>query len=258
MRYTAFDGSARSGLAILRILASTDAGVLLAGDVIGRESELAILHRFLDSIPTGPSALLLSGNPGIGKTTVWKKGLAGAQLRRYCTLSCRPVEAETRLSYAALGDLLEPVLEEALPKLPEPQRRALEVALLRSPSSGTRADQRAVSLAVLGCLRSVASTSPVAVAVDDIQWMDLPSVRVLQFVVRRLKDEQVGLMTAARGARTDDDPLGVVPAFPEDRVHAVNVGPLSLDALERVLRDNVGEGFPRTTVLGIHEMAGGN
>ena len=56
--------------------------------------------------------------------------------------------------------------------MPEPQRQALEVALLRSPRSGARADQRAVSLAVLGCLRSVASTSPVVVAVDDIQWMD--------------------------------------------------------------------------------------
>jgi DNA-binding CsgD family transcriptional regulator len=230
----------------------------LAGVVIGRESELAILDHFLDSIPTGPSALLLSGDPGIGKTTVWQEGLAGALQRRHRTLSCRPVEAETRLSYAALGDLLEPVLEEALPAVPEPQRRALEVALLRSPSSGARADQRAVSLAVLGCLRSAASTSPVVVAIDDVQWMDLPSVRVLQFVVRRLKDEQVGLMTAARGARADDDPLGVVPAFPEDRVHAVNVGPLSLDALERVLRDKVGEGFPRTTVLSIHEMSGGN
>ena len=230
----------------------------MTGDVIGRESELAILTRFLDSIPTGPSALLLSGDPGIGKTTVWKEGLAGAQLRRYRTLSCGPVEAETRLSYAALGDLLEPILEEALPTVPEPQRQALEVALLRSPRSGARADQRAVSLAVLGCLRSVASTSPVVVAVDDIQWMDLPSVRVLQFVVRRLKDEQVGLMTAARGARADDDPLGVVSAFAEDRVHAVHVGPLSLDALERVLRDKVGEGFSRTTLLSIHEMSGGN
>ena len=165
----------------------------MTGDVIGRESELAILHSFLDSIPTGPSALVLSGDPGIGKTTVWKEGLAGAQLRGYRTLSCGPVEAETRLSYAALGDLLEPILEEALPTVPEPQRQALEVALLRSPRSGARADQRAVFLAVLGCLRSVASTSPVVVAVDDIQWMDLPSVRVLQFVVRRLKDEQVGV-----------------------------------------------------------------
>jgi DNA-binding CsgD family transcriptional regulator len=230
----------------------------LTGEAIGRESELAILTRFLDSIPTGPSALLLSGDPGIGKTTVWKVGLAGALQQGYRTLSCGPVEAETRLSYAALGDLLEPVLEEALPTVPEPQRQALEVALLRSPRSGARADQRAVSLAVLGCLRSVASTSPVVVAVDDVQWMDLPSVRVLQFVVRRLKDEQVGLMTAARGALADDDPLGVVSSFAEDRVHAVHVGPLSQDALERVLRAKVGEGFSRTTLLSLHEMSGGN
>ena len=230
----------------------------MAGDVIGRESELAILHSFLDSIPTGPSALVLSGDPGIGKTTVWREGLAGAQLRRYRTLSCSPVEAETRLSYAALGDLLESILEGALPTVPEPQRHALEVALLRIPRSGARADQRAVSLAVLGCLRSVASTSPVVVAVDDIQWMDIPSIRVLQFVVRRLKDEQVGLMTAARGARADDDPLGVVSAFAEDRADVVHIGPLPQDALERVLRAKVGEGFSRTTLLSLHEMSGGN
>jgi len=160
----------------------------LTEGVIGREPELAIVDRFLDSIPAGPSALLLFGEPGIGKTTVWRDGLASGLQRGYRTLSCGPVEAETRLSYAALGDLLEPVLEEALLAVPEPQRRALEVALLRSPSSGARTDQRAVSLAVLGCLRSVALTSPVVVAVDDIQWMDLPSVRVLQFVVRGLKD----------------------------------------------------------------------
>ena len=230
----------------------------MAGDVIGRESELAIIHRFLDSIPAGPSVLLLSGDAGIGKTTVWKEGLAGALQRRYRTLSCGPVEAETRLSYAALGDLLEPVLEEALPTVPEPQRRALEVALLRSPSSGARAGQLAVSLAVMGCLRLVASASPVVVAIDDVQWLDLPSVRVLQFVVRRLKDEPVGFMLAVRGTDTDHDQWGVVSAFPQDRVHPVHIGPLSFDAIERVLRDKVGEGFPRTTLLSLHEMSGGN
>jgi DNA-binding CsgD family transcriptional regulator len=230
----------------------------LAGDVIGRESELAILHHFLDSIPSGPSAMLLSGDPGIGKTTVWKRGLAAAQERDYRTLSCNPVEAETRLSYTALGDLVQPILDESLPSLPEPQRTALEVALLRSPRTGARADQRAVSLAVLGCIRAVASTTPVIVAIDDAQWLDLPSTRVVQFVVRRLGDEPVGVMTAVRGSEADVDPLGVVPALRGDRVQVIHVGPLSLEEIERVLLDTVGDGFPLTTLLRIHEMSGGN
>jgi DNA-binding CsgD family transcriptional regulator len=230
----------------------------VADDVIGREIELATLDRFLESIPDGPGALLLSGEPGIGKTTVWREGLASARERGHRTLSCGPVEAETRLSYAALGDLLEPVLEDALPTLAEPQRRALEVALLRVPSEGARADQRAVSLAVLGCLRDAASTTPVVVAIDDIQWMDLPSLRVLQFVVRRLKEEAIGVMAAARTADPDEDRLGAGNVLPEDRVQRVHVGPLSVDAIERVLRDKVGGDFARSTLLGLHQASGGN
>ena len=227
-------------------------------DVIGRESELEILDRFLDSLGTGFRALLLFGEPGIGKTTVWREGLAEAQERGYRTLACSPVEAETRLSYAALGDLLEPVLEEAIPTLPEPQREALEVALLRAPSSGSRANQRAVSLAVLGCLRSVAAATPVVAAIDDIQWMDLPSVRVLQFVVRRLKGDPVGLLSAARGSDGAEDPLEVARTFSEDRVDRIHIGPLSAAAIELVIREKVTDGFPRTTLLGFHETSGGN
>ena len=230
----------------------------MTDDVIGRGSELAILDRFLDSLPTGTSAVLLFGEPGIGKTTVWSEGLAGAVRRNYLTLACVPVEAETRLSYAALGDLLEPVLDEALPSLPEPQRQALEVALLRAPSSGARANQRAVSLAVVGCLRAVAATAPVVVAIDDIQWMDLPSLRVLQFVVRRLKDDPVGLLSAARGTEGAEDALDVARSFPQDRVHRIHIGPLPVEAIELVIRDTVADGFPRTTLLGLHETSGGN
>ena len=230
----------------------------MAGDVVGREPELAMLERVLDAIGPGPTALLLSGDAGIGKTTVWRRGLTGALERGFRTLSCSPVEAETRLSYAALGDLVEPILDESLPTLPEPQRAALEMALLRSSRTGGRADQRAVSLAVLGCIRTVASTSPVVVAIDDAQWMDLPSARVWQFVVRRLKDEPICVLTAVRGSDADVDPLGIVPAFPDERVHVVHIGPLSLDDVERVILDAVGEAFPRTTLSRIHEMSGGN
>ena len=230
----------------------------MAQIIIGRESELAALWRFLDSIAGGPAALLLSGDPGIGKTTVWKEGVAGALQKSYRILACRPVEAETRLSYAALGDLLEPALEEALTALPEPQRQALEVALLRAASSKVRPDQRAVSLGVLGCLRSLASSSPVVVAIDDVQWIDPPSARVLQFVVRRLNQESVGFLTAVRGAGAEDDPLNITSAFAGERVHAVRIGPLSVDALDQALRARLGTGFRRTTLLHLHETSGGN
>ena len=70
----------------------------MAGNVVGREPELATLEGVLDAIEPGPAALLLSGDAGIGKTTVWRRGLTGALERGYRTLSCSPVEAETRLS----------------------------------------------------------------------------------------------------------------------------------------------------------------
>jgi predicted ATPase len=97
-------------------------------------------------------------------------------------LACRAAESEARLSYAALGDLLD----FELPDLPTPQRRARDAALLRAEVEGAPPDQRAVSLASLGVLRALAASAPLIVAIDDVQWLDTPSARVLAFVVRRL------------------------------------------------------------------------
>src|SRR5574341_2355623 len=102
------------------------------------------------------------------------------------------------------------------------------------------------------------ATSVVVVAIDDIQWMDLPSVLVLQFAVRRLRGDPVGLLSAARGTDPDGDPLGVAPSFSGDHVHRIHIGPLSTEAIERVIRDKVADGFSLTTLLGLHETSGGN
>src|SRR5688572_27549033 len=104
--------------------------------VVGREQELKSIADFLDAVPSGPSALVLEGEPGIGKTTVWREGIRSAEGAGFCVLACRPSEPEAKLSFSALADLAEP-LAEGLTDLPEPQRVALDVALLkRSPSGG--------------------------------------------------------------------------------------------------------------------------
>ena len=74
--------------------------------------------------------LLLEGEAGIGKTTVWREVIRQAQERSFLVLSCRPAAAEAKLGLSAVADLLEPVPEAAFGTLLEPQRPALDVALL--------------------------------------------------------------------------------------------------------------------------------
>jgi hypothetical protein len=75
--------------------------------IIGRDSELARVQSFVGSVSEGPSALLLEGTAGIGKTTLWHAGVSVARARGHQVLTCRAAESEARLSYAALGDLLD-------------------------------------------------------------------------------------------------------------------------------------------------------
>ena len=103
---------------------------LAPGEVVGREAELERLGGFLDP-GRGELALLLEGVAGIGKTTLWRAGIELGREQRYRVLWCRPTASETAFSFAALGDLLSPVIEDLLPRLP------------RSPASGDRGRARA-------------------------------------------------------------------------------------------------------------------
>jgi AAA ATPase domain len=150
--------------------------------ILGRDAELAQVTYFLESVSGRPSALMLEGTAGIGKTTLWHAAVSLGRARGHRVLTCHAAEPEARLSYAALGDLFD----FELPDLPAPQKRALDAALLRAEVGGAPPDRRAVSVASLGVLRTLAASGPVIVAIDDVQWLDVPSARVLAFVVRRL------------------------------------------------------------------------
>src|SRR5439155_23399554 len=105
-------------------------------EIVSREEELASLHAFIDEVRERPIALVLEGEAGIGKSTLWLAGVEHARTRGLRVLSSRPAEAERSLAHAGLGDLLENVLDDVLPALTAPRRRALEVAMLRDETSG--------------------------------------------------------------------------------------------------------------------------
>src|SRR5690242_7566381 len=110
-------------------------------ELVAREDELRAVAEFLDGVPGGPGALVLEGDAGIGKSTLWAAGIENARERHISVLSCRADRAEQGLAYAGLADLLEAELERILPALPAPRRRALEVALLLQ-DSGDGVDPR--------------------------------------------------------------------------------------------------------------------
>ena len=143
--------------------------------IVGRDEELAALRAFVDPAAGQPAALVLEGEPGIGTSTLWAAGVEDARSLGLRVLSSRPAEAERGLAYAALTDLLESVLDDVLPSLPSPRRRALEVALLLDEADDDAADPRAVGLATRGALQQLAEAGPVLVAIDDLQWFDAAS-----------------------------------------------------------------------------------
>src|SRR6185437_6529240 len=117
--------------------------------VVGRETELKAVDAFLDG---AARALAIVGEPGIGKTTVWREAVEGAKARGWTVLVARPAESEVRLSFGGVADLTSPLPQEAFDSLPAPQRHGLDVALLRAESPGPPA-RRLVATALLTLIR---------------------------------------------------------------------------------------------------------
>jgi DNA-binding CsgD family transcriptional regulator len=225
--------------------------------ILGRDLELGLVSGFLDRIESGPCALVLEGTAGIGKTTLWLAGVADARDRGHSVLMSRAAESEARLSYAALGDLLAGVPDSAFSGLLPPLRRALDAALLRTELSGGSLDQRAVSLAVAHALRGLAADAPLVIAIDDVQWLDRPSIRVLSFGLRRLSDERIGALVSVRlGSGVTGDPLDIDRVL--TRTTHLTVGPLQPEPLGRILRDRTSRPLPHPVVVRLHRVTGGN
>ena len=226
-------------------------------EIVGREEELASLHAFVSEARGGPAGLVIEGDAGIGKSTLWLAGVEHARAQGLRVLSSRPAEAERGLAHAGLGDLFDDVLDDVLPALSLPRRRALEVALLLEEASGDPVDHRALAVAVREVLQRLSEREPILIAVDDVQWLDPSSSSALVFALRRLGANRV-LLLLARRLEDKPQPSELEQALGPERVQRLPVGPLSVGALHRYLRDRLGGPFARQTLLRIHERSGGN
>jgi DNA-binding CsgD family transcriptional regulator len=223
--------------------------------IVGRDAELASLSDFVAGIADGASALVLEGEAGMGKTTLWRGGVEAAESAQCCVLQAQPAESETTLSFSGLGDLLDPVLDEALAPLAPGQRSALARALVLEDVDDAAPDVHAAGVALLNVLRGLASASSVVVAVDDVQWVDAATAGALSYATRRLRSEPVRVLLARR---TGLDSSLVEELRRSDRYAELEVGPLDPASLHEVVRARLDISLPRPLLGEVHSAAGGN
>ena len=162
--------------------------------LVGRQRERAVLERLLATARDGHgSVLVVHGEPGVGKTALLAYAvMAASDFRLARTIG---VEGEMELAFAALQQLCSPSLD-LIERLPHPQRDAIRVAL--GLSAGRAPNPFLVGLAVLNLLSEAAAEQPLLCVIDDAQWLDRASARVLAFVARRLLAERIAVVFAAR------------------------------------------------------------
>lgn len=224
------------------------------GDLpIGREE---LLREARERMRHGPGALLY-GPAGIGKSRLLSALAAEAAASGVRVLRCTPAETELRLPFVCLIDLLGPVSDETIGRLPGGMGTALRAALLRGTVPHNDQDRLKVQLAVLHLLRELAARGPLWLVIDDLQWVDRPTAQVLGFVARRTAGLPIRVLAAERA------PEGGAPAYaelvPPDTAE-YPVAPLSLSDLAAVLDRYTGSGskLPPLTVKQIHQASGGN
>jgi DNA-binding CsgD family transcriptional regulator len=225
--------------------------------LLGRDEEWAAIRGFLHLIPSGPAALVIDGDAGIGKTALWQAALAAATGEGWTVIRARPAGTDAAVSYSLLLDLFDSIPAQAFAGLPHPQRDALEVVLRRRGPDAS-ADQATIAVAALAVLRTLAKVAPVLVAIDDFHVADPAGIRVLEFAIRRLESERLGLLVAQRPEGDATDRLRLGDALPPDRLRVVRPGPMSAGALHRLIVSRVGVALPRPVVVRIRATTGGN
>ncbi len=197
------------------------------------------IERVLATEGEGLRCLILDGEIGIGKTSLFDWAKTNAHERGFRVLSAQPIESEYQWEHAALADILEGVPTEHLDVLPEPQRRALGVTVLKDRLPANPVDVRTVATAVRRILRQVLSDGPLLIAIDDAQWLDAASTRVLSSALHRLSDQEILVIVTARGNWTAVPDLALISSFDRARVTRLTIGPLDFGATVEMLTSRI-------------------
>jgi DNA-binding CsgD family transcriptional regulator len=226
--------------------------------MIGRRPERALVKSFLATPARDPRLLVITGQPGIGKTSLWLHTTDMARKEGHLVLTARPTKAEARLTFGVLADLLGEAIgwpTSRFADLPDAQRAALGRAL-GTVEGDTDANSLALTAATRTILRALSTDRPVLIAIDDLQWADEASIRVLESSLRRLPGTRIAVVACQRiGFGTH--PADVASPLADLGAEVLELGPMSAADLASVLLRHLGR-LPASRVGRITDESAAN
>jgi hypothetical protein len=174
------------------MLGSTRDGVT---PLVGRLEEQSLLTSLLDDVATRGQALVLHGEPGIGKSRLLSEAERTARERGMAVLTTAGVQSEAHLPFAGLHQLLRPVRDRAS-ELRDVQRAALDAAFGLTREAAPEPFR--IAMAALDLVSDVATDSALLLVVEDAHWLDRPTADALAFVARRIESDPIVLLAAIR------------------------------------------------------------
>ena len=163
--------------------------------LLGRVEEQTLLTSLLDEVATRGQALVLRGEPGIGKSRLLSETAHAARARVMAVLTTTGVQSEAHLPFAGLHQLLRPV-RGRVAELPVAQRAALDAAF--GLAHDVAPEHYRIAMAALDLVSDVATDTPLLLVVEDAHWLDRPTLDVLAFVARRIESDPIILLVATR------------------------------------------------------------
>jgi DNA-binding CsgD family transcriptional regulator len=198
----------------------------------GRDTELRRVAGFLSDASGQGSALLVAGEAGIGKTALLSVAADLARREGRLVLAAGGVEFESAVAFAALNQLLTPLLGD-LAGVPLRHGTTLSVAL--GLTEGRAVERAEVTAAVVWVLRREVTLRPLLVVVDDLHWVDPSSRGVLADLSRELGGTGIGLLMSCRSGEE-----GLLDGWDAWAVPRLDLAPLQPEAAA----DLLGTRFP--------------
>ena len=230
--------------------------------LLDRDMELARLERLLDEARAGAGrTVVIQGPAGIGKTGLLAVSVARARHREFTVLRARGSELERSMAFGVARQLFEPVLRWASPT----RRRRLiagaaEVGAgaLGVVSGQAPADRFAALHGLYWLCANLAVDGPVMVAVDDLPWVDDPSLAWLGYLGRRCRELPVLVAVTLREGEHRDEESELAGVVAADGVERLVLAPLSPESVTRLVRASLDATAAVAFCAACHELTGGN